>query len=168
MKIRLEKGLVVDAYHLCWDAERSVDALLLADWQTFKRNYQEQRSPLAQGLLGRLRDSLPLAARRAHWPKGRRIPFALGWRRFLPPPLAQVLARGKVLWPFPQREVLFVISTLRRLLDFAERPAKPAMEEIVGLRQDLYACELVIRVRCWGLAELEQMPAEYPSTRLAG
>src|SRR5712692_5071856 len=156
MKIHLPKSDLLQIHGCCREAERSLDALILADWRDFKRYYHDARTASVQLLLQRVLQLLGPNFKGGCYQGRDIIARGLGWQRFLPTALARFLFSRKAAWFIPTQELQFITCTLGSFLDLLARSVRPEGNEIVTLRRDLYACELIIESRCRGMVEINQ------------
>lgn len=161
MKVRLHRNAVIRLYYYLWEAERSVDAALWADWREFQEYYTDEKRASLRLLVSFLLDALGLSVPECRWTGEAIVTGSIRWRQLLPPPLARILARQKVTWSFHGRELAFMAVTLQSLLDLLVAEKKPAMERLRILRIDIYDCELVIHGRCRGMSEVNRPPRRY-------
>jgi hypothetical protein len=147
-------------YRSCVDAEVSVLVSCHEDCREIQGYYTEPKRAQLRDLIGQLRPSAPrLPHHRAD--RDSLVSRAV-WGRVLPQFLARFLCRKQERWLFLRRETNFIAACFESLLDYLASDTKPPVAQLWDLRMDLCYCQLFIELRCWGLAELDQISrAEY-------
>jgi hypothetical protein len=157
IKIRIGKELVLRAFAYSCQGYRSVHrALQEGFWPAFQAYYSLDKREGITSVIRQLQDLTPQALRE------------------MPPPSLKVLSRitpnyglycaliGRWLnkrrqfWRISVEEVLFLCSTLKRLLDMLELPEAPSFNARLEMQVDLVNCSGLFDYRCYGLPELKR------------
>lgn len=158
MKPTLPTSVLVALYNSCWEAQRSVDAALWADWQEFQQYYTAEKRFCLRDLLRQVRRALGRRRQTRCPSHGVVLRAAPGWKWFLPGFLARKLAHGKEHWTLLDREVIYLATTLETLLCCLEAHQKPELAQLVSLRADLGIAQLLLSFRCWGVPDVSRIP----------
>lgn len=154
-KIRLEKEFVTKMYFYQFQAERSIDKVLGNPWSDFLAYYGPAKTRAIQDIIeifkARLRErginSLDFQRKEIenNYPE-------LGTFRHL---FGKSMGRLKKSWAFPARELCYMGTSLRSVLELLRLPVKPELSLLASLRVDLCCCRSIIEIRCRGLAVLD-------------
>ena len=158
MRISLDRRTVIELYCTCRQAERSLHRACDPNnaWSKLQAYYDKIRRDAVQRLLGRILARLPVACQVTPPPDMNQVTAApTSWRKLFGP----YLARWTKDWWFPGQEVGFIAAKLEGLLTLLCSPARPEAELLIGRRQEMLACQLIIDARCVGLRELRRARA---------
>jgi len=155
MTVRLDRELITKLYFYLFQAERSIDKVLGNHWPDFLVYYNSERVTAIQVVVNRLGDLLPrqetgsFSFNRQEITRGAPT---LGIFKYF---FGRRIARWKKGWSFPVRELCYMATSLKAVLQLLSRLTKPDLKCLVSLRMDLCSCRSIIEIRCRGLPVLD-------------
>lgn len=149
MKIRLTKQEIVALFACLRQAERSLDAALRADWQSFRAWYEAGRREFLEEQASMLRVHLPADA----------PPDAAA--QDVCSDLWLVLVRGTLnrvrrTWRFEPPQIRALFEALCAIRACIDEPTRPPDEQLVQLRLRIAACRQQLEFRLFGVAALRR------------
>ncbi|MBV9123166.1 MAG: hypothetical protein JO112_07405 [Planctomycetes bacterium] len=149
--MRLPKSFIIELYCFSRQAERSVDAALLAPWSEFRAYYGPDKISALALLILKLQSLLPYPFPRSEEDITPTV-VAPGLFKVL---LGPWIARWKKKWTFSCQEIALLACTLQTLVNIVKKPLPPDLQFLIRLRMDFWTCEYIIESRCYGMRELK-------------
>lgn len=156
MKIQLAKSTVLKLFCFLREAERSVHRAITDPWPEFRDYYRPAKVAALRRLAAALGEALgsdiPTQEQMSREQAGESVSPPGIFRYYL----GHLIAARKKAWPFPVPAVVFMATTLNRLVALLEATQKPDPGVLISLRMDCCAGEWMIESRCHGLPELRR------------
>jgi hypothetical protein len=150
----MDLSSVLRIYCLARQAERSVDFALASQgqWDLFRQYYDQARLSRLHGLVRELETSSPNGSTSIK--RDQILDTALSWA--LSYPVRWLLNQFRMRWTFSDGEMTYVTHVFRAFIEVTGSITQPDPKDLVQLRMDLFAAEMIIEKKLTGLSSLEK------------